>query len=109
MYKIARFLNILGLHVAFDRLYSTHHLQHYTNHSLKKLLQQNGFDIILQRNRNYPMKAVDVPESSFLIERLYKGIVLLIFLLSSIFKSGIYQIVICRKGNVLKKTYDGTK
>ncbi|MFH1540238.1 MAG: class I SAM-dependent methyltransferase [Elusimicrobiota bacterium] len=102
IYRIARFLNRVGMHAAYDRLYSFHHLQHFTNQSLNTLLRMNGFEILLHKNHNYPMKAVDVPESNFLIEKVYKLFVWLIFLLSSVFGCGIYQTIICRKRNSSK-------
>ena len=97
MYRLARYLNKIGVHTAYDRLYSIHHLQHYTNQSLKKLMEMNGLSVLLQRNHNYPMKAVDVPESNFLIEKIYKLIVWTIFFISSVCGCGIYQTIICRK------------
>ncbi len=99
IYRIAELLNKVGMHTAHDRLYSFHHLQHYTNQSLKTLMQMNGFDVLLQKNHNYPMKAVDVPESNFLIEKTYKLLVWLIFLLSVPFKWGMLQTIVCRKRN----------
>lgn len=99
IYRIAGLLNKVGIHTAHDRLYSFHHLQHYTNQSLKTLMQMDGFDVLLQKNHNYPMKAVDVPESNFLIEKMYKLLVWLIFLLSVPFKWGMLQTIVCRKRN----------
>lgn len=97
MYRIARVLNKLGLRTAHDRLYSIHHLQHYTNQSLQKLLRMNGFEVLISRNHNYPLRAVDVPEASAIVQKAYKLIVALIFMLSSLFGAGITQTVICRK------------
>jgi len=98
IYRIARLLSKLGMPVAHDRLYSSHHLQHYTKQSLKKLMTMNGFDVLLQKNHNYPLKAVDVPKSNFAVEKMYKFLVRLIFLLSPIFKSEMLQTIICKKG-----------
>ena len=97
IYRIAGFLNKAGAHTAYDRLYSIHHLHHYTNRSLRKLMDMNGFDILFMKNHNYPMKAVDLPESGFLMKKMYKFFVWVIFLLSSAFGCGIYQTIACRK------------
>lgn len=97
IYRLARLLNKAGIRVAHDRLYSFHHLQHYTNQSLKRLMETNGFSVLLNINHNYPMKAVDVPEGSFLVMKMYKFCVRLIFLLSVPFRCGIYQTMICKK------------
>lgn len=99
IYRIARLLKKVGIRVAHDRLYSVHHLQHYTNQSLKKLMEMNGFDLLLQKNHNYPIKALDVPESNFLIEKFYKFVVWLVFLLSSALGCGTLQTIACRKRN----------
>lgn len=101
MYRIARLLNKVGIHTPHDRLYSLHHLQHFTNQSLKKLVEMNGFDILLRKNHNYSMESVDVPESSFLIEKMYKSLVWLIFLLSSAFGCGTLQTIVCKKKSIL--------
>ena len=98
IYRLARLLNKVGIHIVYDRLYSSHHLNHYTNQSLRKLMQLNGFDVLLQKNHNYSMRAVDVPEGNFLIEKICKFSVWLVFLISSIFKCEYLQTIVCRKG-----------
>lgn len=97
LYRIARLLNKVGIHTAHDRLYSSHHLQHYTNRSLRKLMEMNGFELLSQKNHNYPMKAVDVPESNILIEKAYKLLVWLIFSLSVPFRCGHLQTIVCKE------------
>ncbi len=99
IYRIARMLKKVGIRVAHDRLYSHHHLQHYTNRSLKRLMEMNGFDLLLQKNHNYPIKALDVPKSNFLVEKFYKLVVWFIFLVSSALGCGTLQTIICRKRN----------
>lgn len=96
IYRIARMLNSLNIRFLHDRLYSHHHLHHYTNQSLKSLMEANGFNVLLQKNHNYSIKAVDVPESNFLIEKIYKFLVWFIFFITS-FKCGYLQTVVCRK------------
>ena len=97
IYKIARFLDRIGMHTAHDRLYSFHHLQHYTNMSLKKSMEMNGFDVLLQKNHNYSLKAVDIPAANFLIKKMYKFLVWVVFIASAPFGWGILQTVLCRK------------
>ena len=100
LYRIARLLNKVGIHIAHDRLYSAHHLQHYTNQSLRELMAMNGFRLLSQENHNCPMKAVDVPESNPLVERICKLMVWAIFLLSMPFGCGQFQTVVCRRENL---------
>ena len=85
--------------MAYNRVYSHHHLQHYTNHSLKKLMEMNGFKVLLQKNHNRSMKAVDVLGNNFLIQKIYKSLVWTIFLLSGVFGSGIDQTIVCKKSS----------
>jgi SAM-dependent methyltransferase len=99
MYSISRLLNKAGIHTAYDRLYSLHHIQHYTNKSLKTLMERDGLDVLLQKNHNRPMKAVDVPGNNFLIEKIYKFLVWTIFLLSNLFRCGMDQTIVCKKSS----------
>lgn len=103
VYRIARVLKKAGMRVAYDRLYSLHHLQHFTNQSLKTLLEINGFEVLAHKNHNYPIKAVDVPESNFLIQKMYKFFIWLSFLLSAPLGYGIHQTIVCRKRNMAQK------
>jgi len=98
MYVIARFLKKIGARTAYNRLYSHHHLQHYTNRSLKKLLTQNGFKMEFLKNHNYTIKAVDVPKSNKVVEKLYKLVVFLIFMVSGHMRRGMMQTLGVKRG-----------
>lgn len=93
IYRLANVLKKFGFRTAFDRLYSPHHVNHFNNKSLKKLLQDNDFKVVKHLTTNYPMKSVDVPNNSF----VYKIAVFFIFKLSDINQSGIMQTIICEK------------
>jgi SAM-dependent methyltransferase len=97
LYVIARVLRHLGIRVAFDRVYSHHHLQHFSNQSLKVILERFGFEVLYFRNHNYPLKAVDIPPGPWLIKKIYLLLVAIIFLLSNLFRNGFLQTYICRK------------
>lgn len=96
IYKVAQLLDKLKLHKPFDRLYSYHHLNHYTNKSLKKLTKMNGLKVILLKNCNPPLKSIDIPEDKSFLEKMYRFFVWVIFLFSSIFTSGMRQVIVCR-------------
>lgn len=96
LYKAARLLNRIGITAAYKRLYSTHHLQHFTNRSLRKLIEEGGFEVISQYNHNYPMKAVDTPPGNAFIKGVYIAVVGMIFLAQSLFGDGISQTIVCR-------------
>jgi 2-polyprenyl-3-methyl-5-hydroxy-6-metoxy-1,4-benzoquinol methylase len=96
IYRISRLLNALGFTTSHDRLYDHHHLQHYTNKSLKTLLEMEGLDVVKVKNHNYKLKAVDVPPSNPLIMGLYKLMVAAMFLLSVPLNWGHHQTLYCK-------------
>jgi len=100
LYRIARFLDKIGVHSAYNRLYSCHHLNHYTNRSLKTFMELNGFEVIKQRNHNYHLSAVDIPEGCFIKKRMHLFAVGIIFYLSSLFGNGMLQTMVCRIKNI---------
>jgi 2-polyprenyl-3-methyl-5-hydroxy-6-metoxy-1,4-benzoquinol methylase len=96
IFRMAMFLRSIGIRVAFDRLFSRHHLQHYSKNSIRKILTLSGFDIVEHRCNNYPLKAVDVPEAAPIIEMMYKAAVGSIFLLSEPIGMGIEHTIFCK-------------
>ena len=88
IYKVARLLKQFGIRAVYDRFYYYHHLQHFANYSLRKLLESNGFDVLEQANHAYSVRAIEI--NNFL-----RFFVWLIFLFS--FNCGMLQTVICRK------------
>ncbi len=97
LYSLARFLKRFGIRVVYDRVYSDHHLQHFTNKSLRLVLQKNGLEIREFKNHNYPLKAVDTPEANFLVKKFYLAAVWTIFRLSELFGNGFLQTFVCFK------------
>lgn len=96
-YRVARLFKRIGITVAYDRLYSQHHLQHYTNQSLKRIVETTGFDILVHRNHGYPLKAIDVPGGNMAIRCLYKIFPALIFIVAEPFQAGFLQTIISKK------------
>lgn len=72
LYRTSRMGRSLGLSVAFDRLYSTHHLHHFTPRSLQTLLVRAGLEVVTVRNHNTPLSAIDVPTGNYLIAGIMK-------------------------------------
>ena len=97
LYKIARALNRIGIHSAYDRIYSSHHVHHFTNASLKRLFEMNGYDVVFAKNHNYPLQAVDVPPANAVLRGLYRMTVAVIFFVSSFTNSGFLQTLVCKK------------
>jgi len=95
MYQIARMFNKIGIHAGYRRLYSKHHIHHFTNQSLRLLLEKHRFKIISQKNHNYDLASVDFPSANFVTKSLYKILTAIIFSISSLLNKGMLQTVVC--------------
>lgn len=95
IYKIARILKKIGISTPYHSLYEPAHLQHFTNRSLKMLMGRQGFEIILQKNHNYPKEAVDLPKANLIMKKLYLLGIWIFFLLPK--RLGILQTVFCKR------------
>jgi SAM-dependent methyltransferase len=60
LYGSARGLRHLGICAPYDRLYSRHHLHHFSRRSLAALAVRCGLRIVAVHNRNMPLSAVDM-------------------------------------------------
>jgi len=96
IFRIARMLNKVGMSAAYKRLYSCHHLQHYSKRSIREILICSGFDIVEHQCHNYPIQAVDVPVTNPIMESCYRLFVGCIFLFSGPLGLGIEHTVYCR-------------
>ena len=97
LYWLARLVNWLGINEAYRQLFVGHHLQHFTKGSLRRLLENNGYEILYQKNHNFPLKSVDVPKKGTVSEKIYLFLTALIFAVSSLMSRGMLQTVVCRK------------
>ncbi|MFZ4681267.1 MAG: class I SAM-dependent methyltransferase, partial [Terrimicrobiaceae bacterium] len=70
LYRVARSLRCLGWKAAFERLYSSHHLHHFTVRSLFSLMQKSGLRVQKQFTHNFPLAAVDFSGSDSLVGRI---------------------------------------
>jgi 2-polyprenyl-3-methyl-5-hydroxy-6-metoxy-1,4-benzoquinol methylase len=62
LYAAARTAYRFGVRGPFHRLYSAHHLQHFTAASLRTCLRAAGLEVIDTHRHNVQMCAVDIPE-----------------------------------------------
>jgi 2-polyprenyl-3-methyl-5-hydroxy-6-metoxy-1,4-benzoquinol methylase len=60
LYRLARASRPIAP-IAFNRLYSAHHLQHFTRRSLAALLQSHGLRLECAWTHNMPLAAIDIP------------------------------------------------
>lgn len=61
LYRVARVARLLGMPIAFNRLYSAHHLHHFTKNSLTHLFARSGLHVRKTLRHSMPVQAIDVP------------------------------------------------
>ena len=64
LYSLAKSGNHVGVPLAFNRLYSSHHLHHFTRKSLRQLLQASGLSVKAEFTHNAPLAAIDIPATA---------------------------------------------
>jgi 2-polyprenyl-3-methyl-5-hydroxy-6-metoxy-1,4-benzoquinol methylase len=64
LYTAGRLGRRVGVPLAFNRLYSAHHLHHFTRASLATLLRNNGCLVRRHLDHNAPIEAMDIPVSN---------------------------------------------
>jgi len=94
-YTSAKILNRVGFIGPYQGLYERAHLHHFTNASLRRLLEDAGFNVVLQKNHNYPFRAISLPPCGNVRKCFYLCGAAALFALPSRF--GILQTVIARK------------
>ena len=82
---------------AFGRLYSKHHLNHFTTSSLKKLLESHELATVEVIRHNSPMAAIDLPKSSPLITAVLRGGVWIAFLVGKLLRRTMLQTIISKR------------
>ena len=71
LYELTRFLHRINLyHAAFERLYSSHHLNHFNNGSLQRLFQNSAVKQLQLNKHNAALGALDIPGSSVLVRAI---------------------------------------
>jgi len=95
VYTAARILKCAGLKTPFYSLYEPAHLQHFTNRSLRALVEKSGLSVISQRNHNYPVKAVNLPPANVFMTAIYSAGIRVLF--SAPGRFGILQTIVCKK------------
>jgi 2-polyprenyl-3-methyl-5-hydroxy-6-metoxy-1,4-benzoquinol methylase len=97
LYRAARTGRRLGVTVASDRLYSTHHLQHFTPASLRCLLERSGLDVVEVHHHNAPLEAMDLPGKSAVVHNVLLAGVAVSFGLGALTRSCYLQTMVCRR------------
>lgn len=84
LYATARWLRRAGVVSPYNRVYSRHHLHHFSRRSLASLAERCGLRIVAVHNRNMPMSAVDMGAVSPVKRMIFVGGVRLAFLAGTI-------------------------
>lgn len=96
LYALARAGRSVGINLAYNRLYSAHHLHHFTRLSLRSLLTENGLSVIEEIDHNMPMAAIDLPVKSGVTDTIIRSLVWLVFRISEVTRSSYLQTMIVR-------------
>lgn len=81
LYAAARLMKRLGIPIAHDRLYSAHHVHHFTTRSLQQALARAGLATQAVHHHDAPLKAVDIPGNGAAVRGvLLAGVAALFFL-----------------------------
>jgi SAM-dependent methyltransferase len=95
LYGLGRAGRSLGVPLAFNRLYSRHHLHHFTPISLRRLLESSGLKVSRHIMHNAPVKAMDLPVRNFAADGVLRTGVWAVFAAGSITSKTYLQTVVC--------------
>jgi len=96
IYAAAKALRLIGIQAPFNRLYSKHHLHHYTVRSLRSLMEKSGLTIISHTTHNFPLAAVDFPSQGLLKDFLQKVGVAVLFAIGRVSNRSFLQTIVCK-------------
>jgi 2-polyprenyl-3-methyl-5-hydroxy-6-metoxy-1,4-benzoquinol methylase len=95
LYGLARIGRALGVPMAFDRLYSRHHVHHFTRASLCRLLESCGLKVSRHIMHNAPLEAVDLPVRSRTADAVLRVGLRVVFAAGFVLSKAYLQTVIC--------------
>ena len=102
MYKLSRILFYFKFKVPFERIYDSHHLNHFSKKSLQLLFKNNNMNIKEEIFTSVPLRAIDVPGSNYFIKKMYLIALFFIRFLERIFNNSYLQ-TICTSKNISNK------
>lgn len=97
LYALAKIGRRVGVPLAFNRLYSAHHLHHFTRRSLRHLLERAGFEVRSQFSHNAPLEAIDIPVKTPAVERVFRAGMWIIVHLGEWTGKSYLQTIICER------------
>jgi 2-polyprenyl-3-methyl-5-hydroxy-6-metoxy-1,4-benzoquinol methylase len=103
LYQSARAGRRLGVTIASDRLYSTHHLHHFTPASLRRVLERSGLVVTQTHHHNAPLRALDLPATGATRSALLAGVAVT-FGAGKMLRRCYLQTMVCRRRPVASAT-----
>jgi len=98
LYGLARNLKMAGFPIAFDRLYSAHHINHFTVKSLRRLVEQTGLAVERSCTHNAPIASIDIPlTNSSVLNAGLRTAMVGICVLGNLTSSAYLQTIFCRR------------
>jgi 2-polyprenyl-3-methyl-5-hydroxy-6-metoxy-1,4-benzoquinol methylase len=95
LFGLARLGRVLGVPMAFDCLYSRHHVHHFTRASLTRLLESCGLKVSQRIMHNAPLQAVDLPVRSRIADAVLRMALRVVFVAGCVLSRAYLQTVIC--------------
>jgi len=95
LYALGRAGRSIGVPLAFNRLYSRHHLHHFTPRSLRSLFISAGYSIRCQFDHNAPLEAMDIPVTNKMSDALLRSGLWLTWRIGDLTKRCYLQTIVC--------------
>ena len=97
LYDLARLGKRMGVPLAFNRVYSRHHLHHFTRKSLRTVLEGHGLKIESELVHNAPMAAIDIPVKNKAAEIVLRAVIWVVFMAGEVTGKSFLQTIFCRR------------
>ena len=97
LYSCARLLAKFGIKGPADRLYSQHHLQHFTRNSLVMTLELAGCELVSVHHHNTPLAAIDFPAPNRIVRNIFLAGVAMLYWLGLATNKAYLQTIIARR------------
>jgi SAM-dependent methyltransferase len=100
LYGVSRFLRAIRYRGPFDRLYNSHHLNHFNICSLRRLVEANGLSVSKTLRHNVPLSALDFGADSWFGKRILRTGVWGTFTVGVLTGTTYQQTIVCRKNGL---------
>jgi 2-polyprenyl-3-methyl-5-hydroxy-6-metoxy-1,4-benzoquinol methylase len=95
LYAAARLGRSIGVPLAFNRLYSVHHLHHFTRRSLAAMLKHDGCFVLEHWDHNAPVDAMDLPVNNQFIDFFLRFGLRILWTLGKAMRRSYLQTIVC--------------